>query len=63
MLHSGGFRGAHKIFPKNMFMKLSIKQEILDILTVTEIFLKYNDLKKKNKKKTALAVLVILFNS
>ena len=32
-------------------MKLSIKQEILDILTVTEIFLKYNDLKKKKKKK------------
>ena len=51
MLHSGGFRGAHKIFPKNMFMKLSIKQEILDILTVTEIFLKYNDLKKKKQKK------------
>ena len=44
-------------------MKLSIKQEILDILTVTEIFFKYNQLKKKNKKKTALAVLVILFNS
>ena len=32
-------------------MKLSIKQEILDILKVTEIFLKYNDLKKKKQKK------------
>lgn len=30
-------------------MKLSVKQEMLDILKVTEIFLKYNNLKEKMK--------------
>lgn len=30
-------------------MKLSVKQEMLDILKVTEIFLKYNNLKEKIK--------------
>ena len=47
----GGFGETHplKSFPKNIFMKLSVKQETLDILKVTEIFLKNNNLKEKMK--------------
>lgn len=44
MLHSGRVRGdvasVHpppKMFLKTIFIKLSIKQEILDILTVSEV--------------------------